>query len=78
MAEAPLCRTCGKREWGHVCGFWVVPRGEAKPVERVEVVVPEAPPPAPVVSVKKPGEFDRVAYQRELMRRRRARAKPVA
>lgn len=77
--DAPKCRACGKREWNHVCGSGAPP-----------LVVPEYLAEAAREQYKGPfivsgpilaapraprGTFDRVAYQREYMRKRRAAEK---
>ena len=69
--DKPKCRLCGHKHWGdeHV---WpddkmpIFPRDRKVPDKKVETSdIPEAKHP------KK--KFDRVAYQREYMRKRRAK-----
>lgn len=78
--DAPKCRNCGKREWNHVCGSpippLVVPAHMAEAARekyKGPFIVSE---PIPVAKHAPRGTFDRTAYQREYMRKRRA--KPAA
>jgi hypothetical protein len=71
--EAPKCRICGQRHWGIVCALEKSSRGEpeaanlrATKSQANAVVAPSPREPNP--------KFDRVAYQREYMRKRRAKA----
>lgn len=57
--EKPKCRICGERHWG------LCPGTVADVKERVAVIEKAT------VKLEKP-KFDRTAYQREYMRRRRA------
>ena len=65
--DAPKCRLCGERHYGRCQKF-------AEPVEKPRKAVP-------IVEITARSEgngaakFDRNAYQRELMRKRRAKAK---
>jgi hypothetical protein len=82
--QAPACRVCGKREWGHTClasgvsdTRVEVPEGRSRRAERrVSEKGGRSDRLSPVevsrslVEVK--GGFDRVKYQREYMRRRRS------
>jgi hypothetical protein len=76
--DAPKCRACGKREWNHVCLADAEPapnrkKTPAKPPDSPAPQVPdhEPPPKTPAANAT----FDRTAYQREYMRKRRAQAK---
>lgn len=67
--DAPKCLKCGTRHWSR----------QPCPVDKEQVTKP-VPAPKPVAKpaptpAKKVGGFDRVVYQREYMRRYRARAK---
>ena len=69
--DKPKCRLCGHKHWGdeHV---W--PEDEDKAKERKEMtdrIVKEAEVQRKEENEKK--KFDRVAYQREYMRKRRAK-----
>ena len=59
--EAPKCKYCGKVEWKHVCAS----------MRLLMRVAPEAIGIMPLAKIK-PGGFDKVAYQRDYMRERRA------
>lgn len=96
---APLCKTCGKREWGHTCqpprslrGRQPIPIKDAThlhtaPKGAKVALLPSghalvAPINAQPYLVSPEGEvevvtpkFDKVAYQREYMRLRRAKQK---
>jgi len=63
--EAPKCRVCHERHWSRVCPVVVAHVPVASPVR--------TPKTEPAKIIK----FDRIAYQREYMRRWRAsRRKP--
>ncbi len=62
--DKPKCKVCGKSHWSHEDHVWskeVVPRLPEK-FEGIEITDVDDKP-----------KFDRVAYQREYMRKRRAK-----
>jgi hypothetical protein len=79
--EAPKCRLCGKRHWRD-CAVMVpvlelktiIPKPIVKPVSLTQDLQVSLTKPKPVnpTEISKP-KFDRNAYQRELMRKRRAK-----
>ena len=60
--DKPLCRLCGHKHWGDAHVF------PDDPPKKIEKVYPESTDEGVVIHKKK---FDRVAYQREYMRKRR-------
>ncbi len=84
--EAPKCKICGENHWGSVCQkIASVPNVDRKTsppatveseVKEISNIIAENAAPAPSTQKRAPnGTFDRKAYQRELMRKRRAKAK---
>ena len=84
--QPPKCPTCGKSEWGHLCsGVAQTERPAAKPVKSARKAPEQSTPPKkaeassgdpnPVARKRAPrgSGFDKKAYQRELMRKRRAK-----
>lgn len=78
MAEAPKCRVCGVREWGHVCRG--VPAGMVRRVAALEPVRERRKAirltmPSPLVAPEGVCEFcdRRRAADRERVRRHRER-----
>src|SRR6266702_3735724 len=89
--KPPICRVCGKAEWSHTCAGASKARDDAvraaTPPRRaagnaapsvssaalVEAPAPDQPPPKSKRAAR--GSFDRTAYQRDLMRKRRAELK---
>jgi hypothetical protein len=71
--EAPKCLKCGTRHWSRQ----TCPADEGKVTKPAPAPKSVAPPPAKPTPTpaKKVGGFDRVVYQREYMRRYRARDK---
>jgi hypothetical protein len=84
--DAPKCRLCGNRHWGG-CRIVVIRQapselplvsvesGEGWRVETRRLTIPAPEKPEPKKRAPR-GTFDRAAYQREYMRRRRAAQKP--
>jgi len=68
--DKPNCKICGKKHWSHEDHVW------PKDDQKVEWEKSEIPIPPGGVIQKHPNpekKFDRVAYQREYMRKRRAK-----
>lgn len=80
--KAPICKICGKSHWERICAsssklpVQDVPTSESIPVPQIQKLT--APRSTPSVSTaddlkteSPSAKFDRVAYQREYMRKRR-------
>lgn len=73
----PMCKLCGVRHYG-LCAPPVPIPAPIKPVLSAPPVDPALSAPPPVRKTRAPnGTFDRTAYQRELMRKRRAAQKKI-
>ena len=64
--DKPTCKVCGKKHWSHEDHVWPA----EVPPKKIEKVYPQSTDNGVVIHKKK---FDRVAYQREYMRKRRAK-----
>ncbi len=74
MVTAPMCKVCGSRHFGGEHSW-------SSPAKKPTVELSYTPIPQRIVDeLKKPSEdkpkFDRNAYQREYMRKRRAQKEP--
>lgn len=75
--EAPKCKICGERHWGHECGA-IAPKTakiipKTKPLLTIKRENPIITGLKEVIEYTK--KFDRNAYQRDYMRKRRAKDK---
>jgi hypothetical protein len=75
-SEPPLCPVCDVKHWAREGHKFRVSEPEAELTEAICVAVKKMTASQAEV-LKRPSKFDKVAYQREYMRRRRARAKGV-
>lgn len=83
MATAPLCKICDTRHWAHEPHTFNPPASRAGEEIKPAAKDMERLPPAEAVSagivqekqLAKRGSFDRTAYQREYMRKRRQKEK---
>lgn len=83
--DAPKCKLCGDRHWGMCPGTERREKPSCSSKSNAsDAAAKTSPSPPPKPDVKSPatvakrapaGSFDRRAYQRELMRKRRAAAK---